>query len=439
MTTCPIRARRLKVSLKSAGVPTRHILSYNYDELFAGELAISLADIPTNRELAFIAFSASAVMATLGQAKTVECDFAIDPTWPDESQCLLSMLYDVRSATDKTSLIDPPEWIYASKIQQKDPLVSQKVSDQKNVVCLFSGGNDSSLAVHSLISNHYSVHPFFVKKINHHAPGEEKAVEKLADIYNWKVTFASFDTSGLLNPGKHFSPNYYNIYPHFNSVLFGRDWLLMAMALPTIRKLGAGSLAVGLEQDLLNTTYDYEGKTIYRYELQSSYGLQLINKLISKVADENIRLFSPLAGLSKINILQTIGRLFPDILRFSSFCFWSESGPCGECIKCELNSIFEKALGLDLIPFPRNPLEKSWLLTELNKDPENPAIHGRNELYWALYKIIGQSNMLDDPQIKIFKERHLGKYINIASCLNTELFKTYSDKLLPETYNSMPW
>lgn len=440
MNSYPIRAHRLKVCLQSGGFPTAYIISYHYDDLFVGELPISLAYIPTNRELAFIAFSAAAIMATLGQVETVECDFAIDPSWLDEAQCLLSMLYDVRSATDKTTPIAPPKWTFPSPIQQLDSLlITDKVSDPQNVVCLFSGGNDSSLAVHSLVANHYSVHPFFVKKINHHAPGEENAVKNLADLYDWDVVFGSCDTSSLLTPGSHYSPNYYNIYPYFNSVLFGRDWLLMAMALPVVRNLGAGNLAVGLEHDLLNTTYEYQGRTIYRYELQSSYGLQLIGKLINKVTDKNICLFSPLAGLSKVNVLRTIGKLFPDILRSGSFCFWSKNGPCGECIKCELNSIFEKALGFDLIPFPKNPLEKSWILTELNKAPENPAIHGRNELYWALNEIIGQSNTLDEPQVRIFNERHSEKYKDVSCNLNNELFKTYNDKLLPETYNSMPW
>jgi 7-cyano-7-deazaguanine synthase in queuosine biosynthesis len=438
MIPSPIRAHKLRVGLNCTHTSKHLSINFAFDNLFSGILHISLSTIPSSRELAFIGFSASSVLATLGQAEVVECDFAIDPSWYDEAQSLLTMLYDVRSATDKTRLVEPPQWTFSSS-KHLTKTIATKSQDLQTAVCLFSGGNDSSLAIHSLIANRFKVHPLFVEKINHHAPGEEKAVNKLSELYGWDVAFSSCDTSDLLMPGNYFSPNYFNTYPHFNSVLFGRDWLLLSMTLPLVRETGAGSIAVGIEHDLLNTTYNYEGKNIYRYELQSRQGLLLINKLINKVAENDIHLFSPLAGLTKVKVLHTIGQLFPDILRHGSSCFWSEKGPCGDCIKCELNSIFQNALGLNLIPFNKNPLENSWLLSELNKDPENPAIHGRNELIWALNKIISQSVTLKERHVKIFNERHALKYADIASRLDRELFNTYSDNLLPPHYHSLPW
>lgn len=119
------------------------------------------------------------------------------------------------------------------------------------------------------------------------------------------------------------------------------------------RRLDCGAIVFGHEKESRRKVVTSEGRTIYRHDVESGYGTDLVRSFIRQTVAPNLEIFSPVAGLSLYLIRATMLRRYPELCKHVQFCFWGRR--CEKCLKCLSTYTMQRHLGVAPIPFELNP------------------------------------------------------------------------------------
>ena len=270
---------------------------------------------------------------------------------------LAEMLYDVRRWKDGQSLVPPP--LLLSPPQRRTislPRTTDVDDDGSHrALLLWSGGKDSSLSALLLKRNGYE--PIAVHfTVNAGVEQIEKsAVHDLSTDIELDLLEVGYMHAEFLEFSTRYATDW-NQFPRCNTVPFGRDMLLAALAAPLAAPVGARVLSMGHDHECRNAYFAYEGKSIPRNDVESTRGALLLERLLSRFIDPGLALLPPVSGLSEFRILEEMLIKHPGIMARASFCFWGDN--CGRCAKCLRYYLAQRYLDVDVLDFAVNPLAR---------------------------------------------------------------------------------
>jgi hypothetical protein len=200
-------------------------------------------------------------------------------------------------------------------------------------------------------------------------------------------------------------------FPFYNSVPHGRDFLLALVAAVVARRLDCSWLAFGHEKESRKKVLQYEGRPIYRHDVESEYGTQLTQAVIDGTLGAGVRLFSPLAGLSVYRIRQILLSRFPDLSAKVRSCFWGHR--CEKCLKCLSTYTMQRHLGREVIPFDLNlfadPDDEDMTLFASPDRPSEVLGYGP-QMHFAMVKLLDEGRARpEDFWLHRFREAGLAR------------------------------
>lgn len=392
---------RLEDFLKHEGIG----IKYRIDEIFDGTFAVSLPDfvMASESESASIQSAMSIILAQFCLPRKIELKFPISKGSLPAMKGLLRMLYDIRAACDETDfaeypLIEVPNFAIANGGMAGD------LSDPQKVLLALSGGFDSTLAAIILQEAGYKVVAAHFTENLHSLESELDATIRIAEALGIELHRVDVSFPNKESLGRYFSRSF-GQFPFHNSVPHGRDILLAAAMVPLARSLGCAGIAFGHDRESRRKVYDYNGRPIHRHDVESSRGFDLLKEFVKAGGTGDIRLFSPLAGLSTFMVRHSLIRNRPDIAKLTRSCFWGDR--CGKCLKCVVTYALEKYESVILSdcfidPF-NNPDDENMRIFSESTLPSEQIAYG-TVMHYLMSKMNEQGFCVDTYWMKRFNE-----------------------------------
>lgn len=246
---------------------------------------------------------------------------------------VIKLLYDIRCYSEEIKFIDLP------KINSHN-CTSENIKfdpSGKTASLFWSGGLDSTYSYILLKKNGYDVNLIHSNINIDQFSAEKKSVENISKILNISPQFLYIDFPDMKLIGKRYS-NKFSVFPHYNSIPFGRDIIHMFAGLFFNIKYNSRYLCLGHEYDLWKNYIYKSGKIIYRDDFQSEFGCLLIDKILKRI-NKKLHFFSPVAALSKFNIYHSLLGYNKEIFREINSCFFGYN--CKICSNCLLYEILK--------------------------------------------------------------------------------------------------
>jgi len=342
----PPRAYRLRWETIESAAETG--IRYDIDTRFSGEVRIDWSRIggpPSVAETRVLSLSLAALMAQYALPSTVE-----GPTMSSNSDAvhrIVEMLYDIRAFCDET----PVRRATMTGPSLESIPAPTVWPNARRVLVLLSGGFDSTFAALLLREAGYDVEALHVRTNRHVEVPEEVAARAIASLLGIPLHVVPIDSPDEERIGRYYSRTF-GVYPFYNSVPHGRDFPLGVLAAIVARRLGCGTIAFGHEKESRRKIVPFDGRTVYRHDVESGYGADLLREFLA-AAGFTVKMFSPLAGLSLYAIRAAVLRRWPEYTRSLQFCFWGRR--CEKCLKCVSTYTMQRHLAVDAIPFELNP------------------------------------------------------------------------------------
>jgi len=196
------------------------------------------------------------------------------------------------------------------------------------IVCLASGGIDSSLMMYLLKERGHEVYPLFVDYGQLSREREWSACQAICThlgIVPKRIDIADFGAvvpSGITNSGLDITRD---------AFLPNRNLLLLTLASSYGFRMSVYIVAIGLLSSFL-----FPDQTI-RF-------IESVQKTLSVSLEADIRIMTPMIALRKLDVLR-IGAKHGFPFELTYYCHSGEEIPCGQCISCkELASARHHAL-----------------------------------------------------------------------------------------------
>jgi 7-cyano-7-deazaguanine synthase in queuosine biosynthesis len=217
----------------------------------------------------------------------------------------------------------------------KRPELSGKWAVRKNhnkglrnndVVLGFSGGKDSIVTLFSLLRAGYKVHPFLLNEGDRTWQDLRKWIPKLRAI-GLKPAAAYFLSSRRKQIRQMYGDWYLSSY---------QIGLLVGILSMYADKIGAGKIVLGIENSADDNYARYRNKIVNHQHQKTTKHLRLLETTYRRLINKNIKIASPISGISDSQVLNILVRHVPRKLQEFSSCGSANwmSKNCGKCEKC---------------------------------------------------------------------------------------------------------
>ncbi len=378
-------------------------LLYSIDNDFSGVLEIKLPyRIPVSkRQISLVGIIGSFVVAKLCLAKEITLQFPCSNEIIETGLSILELLYDVRCFRDRRDLVPFPK-IYLANSTYIPPHAMLYGASNKKVHLLWSGGKDSTLSLLLLRQNAYEVKTIHSTVNVDSVNAEMKAVNSLGDLLNQKTDYLGLNFSSLVEIGKKYS-NSFGVFPDYNSIPHGRDFLLLAVMSVLSSYEMCNNICSGSEYELYSKTVNYQGKTIYRHDSQSERGYYLLSNFLSNIYSMPFYVFSPVAHLTEYKSFDMLVKKRFDLLSNISSCFWGNW--CGQCFKCFRYFLIQTDMSREIIDFISDPLDSTFA-SKYVENWQDRSLPYWEEVNYCLYRMTLDSDLVKSyPLVRQYKEK----------------------------------
>lgn len=424
-----MRAKHLQVSISKMS----HGFSVHY-KIDAQEVRSFSFEFPykihiSDSTLHLIGALESVFLGQLCLADVIQLEFPLSEEILQLIKPVADSVYKVRCFRDELEF-HAPHFIISTSKKPNVTLASdaEPLERTRNVGILWSGGKDSTLAVMLLIQNGYRPFPIHINANIDTFEIEKSAVENLSNKLDIQPQYVILDFPDLLLLLKSYS-KVKALPPFHNSVPHGRELLLLGAALVLASEFNMDYICFGLEKNMWIEQITFQGERIERWETGSETAFLALNTLIEQYSDKSVRLFSPVAPLSDFRVFATMAKSHPEFIAKMSSCLFGAW--CGECIKCLRYDLYQKALGVDLIPFLKYPdMENNQILKALISSWDNHDQPYWSDIHFALSTIVRKEKQLA-PLLQHYKEAILPRLGDLNS-IEKDVNDLYEAKLLPD-------
>jgi 7-cyano-7-deazaguanine synthase in queuosine biosynthesis len=382
----PPRARVMRWKPIEDGVATG--LEYDIDGRFSGEVRVDWSELggaPPSAESRVLGVTLAAIIAQHALPLRVEGPVLGDASGGDALRRILGMLYDIRAFCDETALRGAVT--LEGKAIETRPGAARGRS-QRRVLVLLSGGFDSTFAALLLREAGYELEALHVRTNRHVEEPEERAARAIAAALEIPIRTVRIHAPDQERIGRYYSRTF-GIYPFYNSIPHGRDFPLAAIAWIAARRVGCGLVAFGHEKESRRKVVPFRKTQIYRHDVESAYGADLVRSFLRASFGTDVNVFSPLAGLSIYRIRAAVLSRFPALAREVQFCFWTRR--CEKCLKCLSTYTMQRHLDVSPIPFDQNLFadvdDQDMALLSQPDRPSEALAYGP-QMHYAMRRII---------------------------------------------------
>lgn len=312
----------------------------------------------SSEESDFFGAAASLVVSGLYRPETIEFHWPSLAASASEFLSLAHMLYDVRA------YCEDDDFFYPRVVQPRQETKPRERTEKEtsassgyDTLLLFSGGIDSTYSLIKLHQYGSKVLALYLDMNLDTLELERKAVTELARYFGTPVIYMDLCLEGFPRRGDNrVGSDKFGEFPIYNSVPHGREILSLALACIVARRYGISNIAVGQEKDSIEKTVMYQGKTIYRHDVESRVGHELMSSWIHRQLPPGPwNIFSPIGNMSIQDIRETMLFYYPEVLATTQSCFWERQ--CERCVKCVSIYVLQRVLGKEVFRFTSNPLD----------------------------------------------------------------------------------
>lgn len=425
-------AKVIEVGLEAE--PTKIVFPYRIDDEFKDALEIELPFTlsPEEREVLLppVALGAAVFLAQFCLARTIICRFPCNDDLVAAMLPIAELLYDVRCFKDSIPLEVPPAF-HLTRAYQPHRFT---VPEAKRACQLWSGGVDSTFCTVVLKGNGYALSPVHFTANTHTVLHEQQAVERLSRLLGVGPVRVGLSFPQQLPIGKRYS-NAFDTYPHENAIPFGRELLLLLLATLLAKKEGCPYVCVGADYDGRHRRLYYQGKAIYRHDMEAAYACDLLQRFIERFISPSLRLMPPLAQLTKYRILYEMFMHYPHLVCQSSFCFWGK--PCGRCFKCVMYYTVQRALRIDAVQFEANPiLENNQELRIYISQWDNKDLLCPTAMHYCLSRIVERGDIREgEALLERYRTQVYPHFQGKLASMEEELMRVYEDPIIPREFH----
>ncbi len=356
-----MRAESLVVDIK----PTRSGFEvfYRIDDSFRNSYKVQFPFRVTIEDelLSLIGLWQAIFVAQLCLAKQITLQFPLSQGMVDDIKPVLKSVYDVRCFREKLPLEkDLPEIVADFYTRETTGTVFY---DNRKACLSWSGGKDSTYALHMLRKNKYDVTPINFNINYFTAEAEREAVEHLSKILDVKPIFVEVQFPEFPRIASSYSDVFAK--PHTHPIPHGRELFMFSGALIVANKFGMSYLCGGIEKEAWTDRINYNGIFIFTHDAGSEGIVSVLNHFLAKYLSKPVRVFSPIASHSDYNVFKKVFTQMPHVIDYLASCYYDRW--CGECIKCTRYDVYQKSLGREYIKFTdgRKPFEDQNLHLQL--------------------------------------------------------------------------
>ncbi len=389
-------------------------------------------------DAAFLPGIGMVVAVYLGQlalAARLELDVPVDEHMARDVLPLAAMLYDIRRWKDDQPFGAPPTIEGATgPTATATPQTRQRTGSS---LLLWSGGKDSSLSALLLADNGYRTQALHITANAGVEAEEAGALARLSDRLGLPTTTVQYTHREFLEFSSKYALNW-NKPPLCNTVPFGRDLLLSALAAPVLHHLGISHLSLGHDHECRNAYVEASGRRVPRNDVESVEGALAMEHYLSRHVLQGLRLLPPVSGLSELRILQEMLVRHGEVMRDAAFCFWG--GNCGRCAKCLRYYLAQRLFEVDVIEFRTNPVGDDGA-----PEMDDLLDIGRQGVLFQQQVLVCAARIVERGDIRA-EETRLGQfaatvYPRIADRIDAwelELLEVGTDPQLPEDWRYPP-
>jgi len=183
------------------------------------------------------------------------------------------------------------------------------------IVCLLSGGIDSTILLFRLKKNGHEIIPLFINYGQKAAKKEREAAQKACEILDIKLNV--IDIPGLSTISSGLTTN--EISPIDTPVFPNRNLILLSLGAAFAQTNSCQVIAIGL----------IEGTNF------SDQTREFVKKLESTLSmEQNISILAPMITLNKLEVVR-LAKENKIPLDFTYSCYFGLDTPCNECLSCK--------------------------------------------------------------------------------------------------------
>ena len=186
------------------------------------------------------------------------------------------------------------------------------------IVCLASGGVDSSLMMYLLQERGHNLYPFFVDYGQLSREKEWDSCKMVCNHLNLKPTKIDIPEIGKIVPSG-ITDSRLDI--HKDAFLPNRNLLLLTLA-----------SSFGFQKSVYIVAIGLLSKSIFAD--QTTTFIKSTQKVLSTSLDTDIRIMTPMISLSKLDVLR-IGLKHGFPFEMTYYCHSGKKKPCEKCISCK--------------------------------------------------------------------------------------------------------
>lgn len=403
----PPRADRLQLDWWSDGNASG--VTYRIDAEFSGRVGVDWSAWkwrPDITERAAINWSLGVLLAQFCLPRRLTWPVSPPPGGLEPLRAIAAMLWDVRAFCDETAF-RPAMTLERAAAGAASPLLPSGL-EPKRTLLMLSGGADSAMALLTLLEAGQEVDALYVDINTHAADTERRAARAVAAELGVTLHEVSVEFPESEAIGRYYSRSF-GVYPFYNAVPHGRDFPLAVIGAVVARRIGAGNLVFGHEKESRGKKIVVDGQTIYRNDVESEVGRQWVLNYIHATVAPDLRLFSPLGGVSIYRIRRAMLLAYPGLAAEVRSCFWGEA--CGQCLKCVSHYALRRELGLPDDACMANPFaDRNNADLALLADPDRPSemLGYGPQIHYSMLRIVEQGLVRpEDHWLHVFRERGL--------------------------------
>lgn len=313
----------------------KYRFNFNIDDKLKSHLSITFPFDISAFDTSFhdyLGTALASLLASIVLAKKVETSFTFRQK--DNFLEIIKILYDIRCYSENKDFVKLPKIDSQYSLGEK---VSFKTKAD-NAILFWSGGVDSTLSYLLLRKNEYKTFLVHTDINVDQKKAENVAVRKISKQLGVSSEFIEIDFPMLKKISKLYS-NKFDKYPSYNSIPFGRDIVHVFIGLYYSYIKKAKYLCFGHEYELWKNNINVKGNLVYRNDLQSEQASIILNNIL-KTINKDLRIFSPIASLSKLKAYKLLLEYNQAILKNTESCYFGNK--CGECNNCLLYDVLGK-------------------------------------------------------------------------------------------------
>jgi 7-cyano-7-deazaguanine synthase in queuosine biosynthesis len=426
-----MRAEHLTVDIKPLRCGIE--IFYQIDERFHNSYRIEFPFKVTldDTSLSIIGLWQASFIAQLCLARRITLQFRLWQGMLEDFRPVLKSLYDVRYFRENLPIaIEQTEVEADFYVREMNCAV---FSDNKKACLTWSGGKDSTYALHLLQKNHYDVTPINFNINYFTATQERNAVEHLSKLMNVKTIFADVQFPEFPEIASSYSCVFAKLNTH--PVPHGRELFMFSGALIIANQFGISNLCGGIEKEAWTDRINYRGNQILTHDAGTEGSVSVLNHFLSKYLAQPVRIFSPLAPFSDYRVFEMVFSKIPQVIPHLASCHYGSW--CGECAKCTRYDLYQKSLGQEYIQFSHNhkPFEdQNSILQLIVRNWQDRTTLLWKSTQYALFQAVARTKNLDGILKEYFSTAypHIGKEIET---LRKWVYEDYPAAFLPNHWS----